>query len=312
MNKWYKFLLTEERNFVMSNIMKIYEALDKVPTQNATAEILDMVQPPDFLKFLENNKLINIFKTYEIHGLLGHGIKGMAFALKEPHENYVLKFEIHYHQQGTRPGVDYPQQIASKQEIGKYDPKQVNVLESETVEGASMSITGTAKTIEEPVDFYLSIMSKVQPITYKGTGTGGMTTKEALKDFTFSKAPEFLDVMISIKNGAPMPNLNNWVRDELFYSKFGARLPRDKRDVLTKVAGVLSHKIRNETPKSVSSFIYNIFKDQMEFLSKQQFLDVCREYYDRQLDAMSAGKEFSDFHGGNVGFGPKGIASFDV
>lgn len=322
MNKWYKFLLTEERNFLISNLMKIYESLENVPTQNATAEILEMVHPKNFLDYLKDNKLENIFKTYEIDGLLGHGIKGLAFSLKEPHENYVLKFEMHYHQQGAaRPGVDYPQQVANKQEKGEYDPNQVNVLESEFIEGEMIDTTSHA----EGIDFYISVMSKARTSTYagkaphkwrslhKGEYQGGMSTKEAINDFTFSNAPMFLDAMISIAYGASMPNLDNWIRDRLFYSKFGAKLPRDKRDVLTRISKVLGDKIRNETPKSVSSFLYNVFEDQIQFLSKQQFLDICREYYDRELDAKSAGKQYSDFHAGNVGFGATGkLMSFDV
>lgn len=344
-NKWYKFLLKEERNkreIILNNFHTIYDSLPQIPTQNATAEILDRVEPREFATFLKNNNLINIFETYEIDEMLGHGAMGIAFSLKDPHENYVLKFEMHYHQPaGTglgqqgglgqasalvrkRPGVDYPQQIAAKQEKGEYDPKQVNVLESKTVEGKAIILDiGGGQSESEEIDFYLSVMSRVQTSTYagksphqwrslyKGGYEGGMTMKEAMQDFAFSKAPVFISMAIE-SSVHSNPDLKNFIKDELKFSKFGAKLPRDNRDILTKIADVLYNKILSQDGKGIANFLYNTFQDQFQYLSKEQFVDLCREFYERSADAKRSGKVFSDFHGGNVGIGPKGFASFDV
>ena len=346
--KWYKFLLKEERNkrkIILNNFHTIYDSLDQIPTQNATAEILDRAEPREFATFLKNNNLINIFETYEINELLGHGAMGIAFSLKDPHENYVLKFEMHYHQpagtglgqqgglgQATalvrkRPGTDYPQQIAAKQEKGEYDPKQVNVLESKTVEGKAIILDiGGGQSESEEVDFYLSVMSRVSPTTYAGKGSGnpwaglykndpryegGMSMKEAMSDFAFSKAPVFISMAIE-KDFHSNPELKNLIKNELQYSKFGARLPRDNRDILSKITDVLYDKILTQDGKGIANFLYNTFQDQFQYLSKDQFVDLCREFYERLADAKRSGKAFADFHGGNVGIGPKGFASFDV
>lgn len=344
-NKWYKFLLKEERNkreIILNNFHAIYDSLPQIPTQNATAEILDRVEPREFAIFLKNNNLINIFETYEIDELLGHGAMGIAFSLKDPHENYVLKFEMHYHQpagiglgqqgglgQATalvrkRPGTDYPQQIAAKQEKGEYDPKQVNVLESRTVEGKKIILDiGGGQSESEEIDFYLSVMSRVKTSTYagksphewrslyKGGYEGGMSVKEAMQDFAFSKAPVFISMAIE-KDIHSNPDLKNLIRGELQFSKFGARLPRDQRDILSKLTDVIYDKILIQDGKGIANFLYNTFQDQFQFLSKEQFVDLCREFYERLADAKRSGKAFADFHGGNVGIGPKGFASFDV
>lgn len=344
-NKWYKFLLKEERNkreIILNNFHTIYDSLPQIPTQNATAEILDRVEPREFAIFLKNNNLINIFETYEIDELLGHGAMGIAFSLKDPHENYVLKFEMHYHQpagiglgqqgglgQATalvrkRPGTDYPQQIAAKQEKGEYDPKQVNVLESRTVEGKKIILDiGGGQSESEEVDFYLSVMSRVKTSTYagksphewrslyKGGYEGGMSVKEAMQDFAFSKAPVFISMAIE-KDIHSNPDLKNLIRGELQFSKFGARLPRDQRDILSKLTDVIYDKILIQDGKGIANFLYNTFQDQFQYLSKEQFVDLCREFFERLVDAKISGKAFADFHGGNVGIGPKGFASFDV
>ena len=329
--KWYKFLLNEERNkrdILYNNFHTIYDSLPQVPTQNATAEILDKTEPREFGMFLKNNNLLKIFETYEIEGLLGHGIMGLAFALKDPHENYVLKFEMHYHEAGRkRPGADYPQQIAAKQEKGEYDPKQVNVLESEVVEGKTIILdAGGGQDFKETIDFYLSVMSRVSPTTYAGKGSGnpwaglykddpryegGMSMKEAMSDFAFSKAPVFISMAIE-KDFHSNPELKNLIKNELQYSKFGARLPRDNRNILSKITEVLYNKILTQDGKGIANFLYNTFQDQFQYLSKDQFVDLCREFYERLADAKRSGKAFADFHGGNVGIGPKGFASFDV
>jgi hypothetical protein len=308
--KWLNFLTKKQgRNFLNDNVKKIFDSLDQVPTQNATAEILDIVSERNFIDFINDHKLNRIFKDYEIDELLGHGIKGLAFTLKEPHENYVLKMEMHYHTGDTRPGVDYPQQVMRKQEAGQYDPTQVNVLESEAFENTQID----TKSHSENIDFYLSIMSKVQQSTYAGKKTGGMTTKDAMKDFAFSKAGVFIDLLISLRNGAIMNDLEGWIYDTLLYSKFGAALPRDNRNVLKRAAKILANKVQNESPESVVVFLYSIFQNQFQYLSKQQFLDLCKEYFDRAIDAKFAGKQFADFHGGNIGYGVTGKpASFDV
>jgi len=323
--KWYKFLITEERNFFIANIMKIYNSLDHIITDNDTANILDRVPPPSFADFLKDNDLIPIFKTYEIDDLIGSGRMGMAFSLKDPHENYVLKIEMHHFNKDKpgqkRHGVDYPQQIATKQELGKYDPKQIQVLESEVVEGGMIDTDSYAWA----VDFYLSVMSRVQTSGYAGRGSknkwsglykddpryeGGMSIKDAMKDFAFSKAPAFLSM--AVENSANSnPDLKNFIRDEIQYSKFGASLPRDK-NVYSKIADVLYNKILIQDGKGIANFLYNTFQDQFQYLSKEQFVDLCREFYERLADAKRSGKAFADFHGGNVGIGPKGFASFDV
>ena len=319
---WLNFLTKKPgRNFINHNVRKIFDSLDQVPTQNATAEILDMVSERNFIDFINDHQLNTIFKNYEIDELLGHGIKGLAFTLKEPHENYVFKIEMHYHTGETGPGVDYPQQIMKKQEAGQYDPTQVNVLESEAFEGTEIDTTSHSETI----DFYLSVMSRVQQTTYagkehgkwkslyKGKYSGGMTTKDAMKDFAFSKAGVFLELLLSVRNGAIMNDLEGWIRDELTFSKFGASFPREKRGVLAKAAKILAQKIQNEPPESVAVFLYSLFRNQFEHLSEQQFLDLCEEYYNRTVDAKFAGKQFADFHGGNIGYGREGrVKSFDV
>lgn len=342
---WYKFLLKEERNkreILYNNFQTIYDSLSQVVTQNSTADILDKTEPREFTTFLKNNNLLKIFETYEIDGLLGYGAMGMAFSLKDPHENYVLKFEMHYHKQTglehpgglgqatalvkKRHGVDYPQQIAAKQKIGEYDPKQVNVLESEIVEGETIILdVGGGEDSKKKIDFYLSVMSRVQTSGYAGKGSknkwaglykndpryeGGMTIRQAMQDFAFSKAPVFISMAIE-SNARHIPELKNLIKDEIQYSKFGASLPRDK-DVYLKIAEVLYHKILIQDGKGIANFLYNTFQDQFQYLSKEQFVDLCREFFERLVDAKISGKAFADFHGGNVGIGPKGFASFDV
>ena len=346
--KWYKFLLIEERNkreIVYNNFHTIYDSLSQIVTQNSTANILDKIEPREFGMFLEKNNLLKIFETYKIDGLLGYGAMGMAFSLKDPHENYVLKFEMHYHKpvetglehpgglgQATafvkkRHGVDYPQQIAAKQEKGEYDPKQVNVLESEAVEGKTIILdAGGGQDSKETIDFYLSVMSRVQTSGYAGKGSknkwaglykndpryeGGMTIRQAMQDFAFSKAPVFISMAIE-KNSHSNPDLKNWIRGELQFSKFGSGLPRDNEKTLSKITDILYDKILIQDGKGIANFLYNTFQDQFQFLSKEQFVDLCREFYERLADAKRSGKAFADFHGGNVGIGPKGFASFDV
>ena len=140
-----------------------------------------------------------------------------------------------------------------------------------------------------------------------------MTTKDAMRDFAFSKAGVFLELLLNIRQVGTMNDLEGWIRDELMYSKFGSAIPRDKRDVLSKAAKILSQKIQNESPESVAVFLYSLFQNQFEHLSEQQFLDLCEEYYNRAIDAKFAGKQFADFHGGNIGYGREGrVKSFDV
>ena len=204
--------------------------------------------------------LNTIFKNYEIDELLGHGIKGLAFTLKEPHENYVFKIEMHYHTGETGPGVDYPQQIMKKQEAGQYDPTQVNVLESEAFEGTEIDTTSHSETI----DFYLSVMSKVEQTTYagkehgkwkslyKGKYSGGMTTKDAMKDFAFSKADSLLD-MSEDKSSIGMPEHTiESIAEEI--SKSQGNLPIEIQQLIN---GFVKPKPKFNYKKYISNFVGN-------------------------------------------------------
>ena len=65
--KWLNFLTKKPgRNFINHNVNKIFDSLDQVPTQNATAEILDMVSEQNFIDFINDHQLNTIFKNYEI------------------------------------------------------------------------------------------------------------------------------------------------------------------------------------------------------------------------------------------------------
>ena len=131
--KWYKFLLTENRNFVIKNLEKIYHSLDDVSSRNATAEVLDKLHPQNLLDFINKNNLSNIFKNYEIDEFLGSGAMGMAFSLKDPHENYVFKIEMHLSKPGSdkkRPGADYVSSLYNKQQSGERESGEINILES--------------------------------------------------------------------------------------------------------------------------------------------------------------------------------------
>ena len=128
LSEWRKFLLGEDRRFAIQNLQKIYEAADQTVTQNVTADVLDSLHPEVFFKFIRQNDLLNIFSNYEIDEMIGTGQNGIAFSLKEPHENYVLKIEMHI-SSGTkkRPGVDYTSGVYAKQQQGQYERGQVKI-----------------------------------------------------------------------------------------------------------------------------------------------------------------------------------------
>ena len=86
--------------------------------------------------FSKGLNILKIFNNYEINEFLGSGAMGMAFSLKDPHENYVLKIEMHLSSPEShkkRPGADYVSSLYKKQQSGERESGEINILDFDVI-----------------------------------------------------------------------------------------------------------------------------------------------------------------------------------
>ena len=294
------------RNFLNHNVSIIIKTAESI-MGNLTADALHDCGRKNFLTFLKENNISDILKQYQIKKLLDYGQVGFAFELEEPHENYILKIQmgetVH---RDSSSGVSYPSSLKAKQEKGEYEPTEINVLESVTLK--NVPITEKNNKIKR-VHFALFVYSKVSMSVTAGTSGKTITAEEAFKDIEKTKAEDaFRGLYKFEQDPTNFANIKNLIKHAIKQVWEGATEEAIGREAERMITAFHSGGF-----EAAMGLFYKLAKSKIKHLSKQQYINICKEYYKLYSKAMREGTPL-DFHGENFGFRPFSDTpmSFDV
>lgn len=295
-NKWYKFLLKEGiRNFLKQNIRNI--GLLPIERGNATLINLSKIQEEDeFVEILYESNTLKILKNYEIDNLLGKGAMGLAFTLKDPHENYILKFQILNEDQiyeVGEVGTEYTTHLYKKQEKEEFDPKELRVLDSEK---------GFGKTDNgEKLFVSATIMAKASETGTSGKTGKVMTTENVMSDLMRTRAKYIIMNIVEYSHALDGPYKRSIAnRVSLRVAEVATVSDYEKERI--------AQLLKNGDNKNLFRLIYSILdkNNLFHYLSEEQFIGICLQIY-KIMDEAFAKKGYHvvlDLHGGNFGFRP--------
>lgn len=294
MIKWYKFLAEASREFFDRNVGIIHNiSSDKM---NMTLMAINEMENDEFSKLLKDSGVAKVINEYQIDKLLGMGSKGLAFSLKYPHENYILKFQIdsklEFHAAGE-VGTEYPSHLHKKQEQDIYDPKEMRVLESS--KGWAESNSGE--------EFHISaiVMAKASE---EGVSAEGKTLTPAMvhKEIAITTKVKYF-----ILNFIDYLRAEDKIRKDLAGRRVEYRISNIDGITPKEVERVM-HLLDVNDLKNVFRLLYNAFDRAglIEYLSSEQFIGICLQIYKIMDESYArAGYHIAlDLHSGNFGFRP--------
>lgn len=311
LTEWKKYINEAKRDFLEHNISKIMDSVAGIGFgENTTSDLLEQADRDQIRTFIVDNNLSNIFRTYKIQDLLGHGAVGLAFSLSSPHENYVLKLQItETTSRFTSVGVQLPTDIYGRQQTGQYDPREINVLESESRKGVPFTFGGRLSPDTTNVNLTLFVYSKVTQTAYSGKQAGGkMTTDDAYNDFQDSESETFMRALYYIQ-ADPTNVARSMSQLGFTLSNLGMK---DSKQI-NEIANRILQAYNGGGVRAAAGLFYKVAESKMAHFSKEQYILFCEEYFKQYSNAMKRGIPF-DFHGGNFGFRPGSDtpASFDI
>ena len=282
----------------LNNISKIDGSTKH--SHSGTANILGMSDEKEIMSFFVQAGLKPILSKYKISKFLGSGALGIVFSLESPHEDYVLKIQISDQQYG----IDSLENIWRKQQSGKYEKGEINILDFKTGAGKIRAPAYYGSGMQE-FDVSAIILSKVSTSMHSGK-TGKITSVSSLRNDIYP----YIDLTTSFIRGGPNTTgykLYGYSMDEMIriYEQF-YRIP--KKDFYAKLYETIDEDYDKEDEDP------NILH--FEILSKSQFVAIMMEAYkqaNKHYDIHGNFETF-DFHGGNFGFRPRSEEpiSFDI
>lgn len=291
---WYKFLVEGSREFFDRNVGIIYNV--KPDKMNLTLMAINEMESDEFSNVLKESGAAKVINDYQIDKLLGMGAKGLAFTLKYPHENYILKLQIdsegEFHAAGE-VGTEYPSHLHKKQEQDIYDPKEMRVLES--AKGWAENNSGEK--------FHVSAV-----VMSKASEEGASAEGKTLTPFMVYK-----EISITTKIKHFIVNFVDYLRAEDKIRKDLAGRRVEYR--ISNISGItpreverVMHLLDVKDLKNVFRLLYNVFDraGQIEYLSSEQFIGICLQLYKIMDESYArAGYHVAlDLHSGNFGFRP--------
>lgn len=311
LTEWKKYINEAKRDFLEHNISKIMDAVSGIGFgENTTSDLLEQADRDQIRTFIVDNNLANIFRTYKIQDLLGHGAVGLAFSLNSPHENYVLKLQItETTSRFTSVGVQLPTDIYGRQQAGQYDPREINVLESESRKDVPFTFGGRLSPDTTNVNLTLFVYSKVTQTAYSGKKAGGvMNTDDAYNDFQDSESESFMRALYYLETE---PTNLQRVMNQLAAALMGIDI-KDRKQI-NEIINKIMQAYNGGGVRAAAGVFYKVAEPKMAHFSKEQYILFCEEYFKQYSNSMKRHIPF-DFHGGNFGFRPGSDtpASFDI
>lgn len=299
LNEWRAYLSEARENNFNHNVDKIILAFQSSPDHIDTTQFYyEFKDRNDFEDFLMLSGAYKILATYKINKLLGHGAIGFAFALEEPHKDYILKFQI----SDRTYGADYIKDVYSRQQQGEFKPNEVRVLEAfEQKEkfGATTAL------------FCVFVMSKVSMENIGGKTGKTITSDDAYFDMEDSFAINVIENLIALntlygRSDKDSPDVQKAIKNT---KKAGSMSTGTKSAEYKKIINIFE----NSTIENVAKYLYGLKTNFINHLSRDQYVAMFKEIYDQGKASVKAGRTM-DLHGGNFGFRPKSDTpiSFDI
>lgn len=292
MINWYKFLLNEgTRNFLNHNLRYI----SFISPERGNATLLNLSRfytEEEFVDALKESNTIKIMSEYEIDELLGKGAMGLAFTLKDPHENYILKFQIldedAIHEAGE-VGTEYITHLYKKQEQDDFDPKELRVLDSEK----GFATIGS----NDKVFISATVMAKAAQTGISGKTGKPMTTDDVMNDIIRTRIKYTIMNIVDLKHATQdfrKTSITKKIKEDTRASDYeGERI---------------EHLLKVGDNKNLFRLLYSIFDNRnlLRQLSEKQFIGICLQLYKIMDEAfVKNGYHVTlDLHSGNFGFRP--------
>ena len=292
MINWYKFLLNEgTRNFLNHNLRYI----SFISPERGNATLLNLSRfytEEEFVDALKESNTIKIMSEYEIDELLGKGAMGLAFTLKDPHENYILKFQILDEDaihEGGEVGTEYITHLYKKQEQDDFDPKELRVLDSEK----GFATIGS----NDKVFISATIMAKAAQTGISGKTGKPMTTDDVMNDIIRTRIKYIIMNIVDLKHATQdfrKTSITKKIKEDTRASDYeGERI---------------EHLLKVGDNKNLFRLLYSIFdiRNLLRQLSEKQFIGICLQLYKIMDEAfVKNGYHVTlDLHSGNFGFRP--------
>jgi hypothetical protein len=292
MINWYKFLLKEgTRNFLNHNLRYI----SFISPERGNATLLNLSRfytEEEFINALKESNTLKIMSEYEIDELLGKGAMGLAFTLKDPHENYILKFQILDEDaihEGGEVGTEYITHLYKKQEQDDFDPKELRVLDSEK----GFATIGS----NDKVFISATVMAKAAQTGISGKTGKPMTTDDVMNDIIRTRIKYIIMNIVDLKHATQdfrKTSIIKKIKEDTRASDYeGERI---------------EHLLKVGDNKNLFRLLYSIFdiRNLLRQLSEKQFIGVCLQLYKIMDEAfVKNGYHVTlDLHSGNFGFRP--------
>jgi hypothetical protein len=303
LTEWKQFLNEGNSSVFIRNLQKIFDLKNDIKINvddNETTKFINNRQFLELKKILVDAGAEKILSNYKIKKYLGSGAIGAAFELEDPHENYVMKFQITDYQVGVKPIL----KAYKEQEEGKFSPDNIRILDV---------FEGVFKPSIKSYYIYIFIIAKVATNNYAGKRGGKAATPEDFYDDLYHSSMNLLLEGIWEHN-----NRTEWQkeRDKLskipayrssYYFKAFARRYGDAE--LLKMLKIAKYS----TIENLARAVYSLGSAFIKHSSREQFVLLSKEYY-KQYSFSKENDSAFDFHGGNFGFRPKSDVplSFDV
>ena len=295
-NKWYKFLLKESlRNFAKQNIR--YIGFLPIERGNYTLLNLSKIQhEEEFVEVLQDSGTFRIFKDYEIDKLIGRGAMGLAFSLKDPHENYILKFQILNEDTLLdigEVGTEYTTHLYKKQEKDECDPKELRVLDSE--KGFGTTDAG------EKLFVSVTVMAKASEFGTSGKTGKAMSTENVMNDLMRTRIKYIIMNIVDYAHAPDGPYKKNVANRISLRVNEVATVSEYEKERIEQL-------LKNRDNKNLFRLIYSILNNNnlFHYLSEEQFIGICLQLY-KIIDesfAKNGHHATLDLHAGNFGFRP--------
>ena len=292
-NKWYKFLLKEgSRNFIDQNVRYIgFISNDKF--NSTLLNLSKFYTEEEFKSALKDSGTAKILNDYEINHLLGKGAMGLAFTLKDPHENYILKFQILDEDaifDIGEVGTEYTTHLYRKQEQDKFDPKELRVLDS----AKGFATLGSS----EKIFISATIMAKASETGISGKTGKPMTADDVMVDIMRTKVQYLIKDIIDYYNSS-----DDKYRKSAILITMKNKIPASDH-TLDRIEDLLNRK----DTKNLFRILYMVFNssNRIRSLSEEQFIGISLQLFKIIEEAYNKKGQHTtlDLHGGNFGFRP--------
>jgi hypothetical protein len=293
MISWYKFLLKEgSRNFIDQNIRYIgFISNDKF--NSTLLNLSKFYTEEEFKSALKDSGTAKILNDYEIDNLLGKGAMGLAFTLKDPHENYILKFQILDEDaifDIGEVGTEYTTHLYRKQEQDKFDPKELRVLDS----AKGFATLGSS----EKIFISATIMAKASETGISGKTGKPMTADDVMVDIMRTKIQYLIKDIIDYYNAS-----DDKYRKSAIFITMKNKIPASDY-TLDRIEDLLNRK----DTKNLFRILYMVFNNsnRIRSLSEEQFIGISLQLFKISNEAYTKKGQHTtlDLHGGNFGFRP--------